>query len=381
ADPRAVDPLIAALADPCLEVRRLAIRALGSFGGTRSVGPLLDYQSSHKFSDEIIVDALAKIGQSAVEPLTAALDAPHYSVVGVAAGALGKIRDPRALDPLVAALHKKIHPEIANALDSCGWEPNTTLDAACYWAAKKKWDKCVEIGAPAIEVLTKLVEDHEWPEHGRQEAMKTLARITGTEKTEETIEDTEDRGGSSEPQEIADTQLDHPTEAPPMSSETVEIAADEDQLDEEPEIETLDTMPIAEAPSADIEPEPPVVEAEPQECASPALENLDMQGAEVETHIEPHETVEPTEPQAIARETPKPVSTQMRERVEDIINSRVRPMLRTDGRDIHVVDITEGVVFVNLKCEYTGSDRIPLENAVSARIRDLIEEIVFVKFV
>ena len=56
-------------------------------------------------------------------------------------------------------------------------------------------------------------------------------------------------------------------------------------------------------------------------------------------------------------------------------------MLRTEVRDFKVVDVTEGVVYVSLKCEDTDLDRITLENAVSSRIRELLREIVFVKFV
>jgi HEAT repeat protein/Fe-S cluster biogenesis protein NfuA len=380
ADPRAIDPLISALEDPCLEVRRLAVRALGSFGGARVVEALLNYQSSHKFSDEIIVDALTKIGQSAVEPLTNALTSEHYSVVGVTAAALGKIRDPRALEPLVSALQKKMHPEIANALELFRWEPATALDAACFAAAKKKWEQCLEIGAPAVEVLTRVIDDPGWPETARQEAMKTLAMLTGTEQQEvdRTAGDTEEHAGVGEPEEISETEIEPEIEAATWASEVEEPETAADHIHETAEMNS----PPAEAVSS----EAPEARDEVPEAESPPVElsvasDTKVQESAAEAVPEQGADTESFASQDTDKEVSKAVSTQMRERVEDIIYSRVRPMLRTEGRDIKVVDVTEGVVYVSLKCEDPELDRIPLENAVSSRIRELIREIVFIKFV
>lgn len=381
ADPRAIDPLISALEDPCLEVRRLAVRALGSFGGARTVEALLNYQSSHKFSDEIIVNALTKIGQSAVEPLTNALDSKHYSVVGVTAAALGKIRNPRAVEPLVSALQKKIHPEIANALELFRWEPATALDAACFAAAKKKWEQCLEIGAPAVEVLCRVIDDPGWPETARQEAMKTLAKLTGTEDqqdVETTVGNTEEHPGVGELEEISETEIGSEIEAATWVSEAEEPETAADQIHETTDMDG----PPAEAASS----EAPEAGDEVPEAESAALElstasDMEVQESSAETILEQDAGMESFASPDIDEEAPRAVSTQMRERVEDIIYSRVRPMLRTEGRDIKVVDVAEGVVYVSLKCEDTDLDRITLENAVSSRIRELIREIVFVKFV
>jgi HEAT repeat protein/Fe-S cluster biogenesis protein NfuA len=380
ADPRAIDPLISALEDPCLEVRRLAVRALGSFGGARAVEALLNYQSSHEFSDEIIVTALTKIGQSAVEPLTNALDSEHYSVVGVTAAALGKIRDPRALEPLVSALRKKIHPEIANALELFRWEPATALDAACFAAAKKKWEQCLEIGAPAVEVLTRVIDDPGWPETARQEAMKILAKLTGTEdqEVETTARDTEEHPEVGELEEVSETEIEPEIEAATWASEAEEPETAADQIHETAEMDS----PPAEAVSSEApEPEDEVPEAESPPVELSTASDMEVQESSAETVLEQDADTESRASQDIVKEVPRAVSTQMRERVEDIIYSRVRPMLRTEGRDIKVVDVTEGVVYVSLKCEDPDLDRIPLENAVSSRIRELIREILFIKFV
>jgi HEAT repeat protein/Fe-S cluster biogenesis protein NfuA len=380
ADPRAIDPLISALEDPCLEVRRLAVRALGSFGGARAVEALLNYQSSHEFSDEIIVDALTKIGQSAVEPLTNALNSEHYSVVGVTAAALGKIRDPRALEPLVSALRKKMHPEIANALELFRWEAATALDAACFAAAKKKWEQCLEIGAPAVEVLTRVIDDPGMPETARQEAMKILAKLTDTEDqdVETTAGDTEEHPEVGDLEEISETEIEPEIEAATWASEVEAPETAADQLHETAEIDS----PPAEAVSSEVpEAGDEVPEAESPPVELSAASDTEVQELAVEAVPEQDADTEPLASQDTDKEDPKAVSTQMRERVEDIIYSRVRPMLRTEGRDIKVVDVTEGVVYVSLKCDDPDLDRIPLENAVSSRIRELIREIVFIKFV
>ena len=74
-DPRAVEPLIAALKDQDVGVRRAAVRALGALKDRR-----------------------------AVEPVIRALKRQEYDVFHAAVWALGVLKDPRAVDPLIAEL-------------------------------------------------------------------------------------------------------------------------------------------------------------------------------------------------------------------------------------------------------------------------------------
>ncbi|OHB85418.1 MAG: hypothetical protein A3J73_07260 [Planctomycetes bacterium RIFCSPHIGHO2_02_FULL_38_41] len=105
----AVRPLIATLKDKINRNRREeAAKALGEIGDSRAVQPLIALLKDEK--DENVVGkaelALCKLGKPAVEPLIAALkDANSPSRVRyVAASALGRIGDIRALDTLIAAL-------------------------------------------------------------------------------------------------------------------------------------------------------------------------------------------------------------------------------------------------------------------------------------
>lgn len=74
-DTRAVEPLIAALQDEDVELRRAAAQALGEIGDSR-----------------------------AVEPLIAALRDKDIELRRVAARALGEIEDAQAVEPLLATL-------------------------------------------------------------------------------------------------------------------------------------------------------------------------------------------------------------------------------------------------------------------------------------
>ena len=129
-DPRAVEPLIAALHDHEEYVRADAARALGKIGDPHAVEPLIgafnDQNANVRMAAAAALDGLAwspdtsaagaaywvakqqweKCVQiAAVEPLIAGLQDQISSVREHAAWALGKIGDPRTVEPLIAALH------------------------------------------------------------------------------------------------------------------------------------------------------------------------------------------------------------------------------------------------------------------------------------
>jgi len=119
ADGEAVEPLIVALQDASWEVRRGAAEALGEIGDPRAVEPLIAALAQPSRPSpgapagdgaaqtgvrKTVAEALGKLGHpSAVEPLIAALADDDPSVRGSAAAALGRIADARAVEPLADA--------------------------------------------------------------------------------------------------------------------------------------------------------------------------------------------------------------------------------------------------------------------------------------
>lgn len=82
-----------------------------------------------------------------------------WNVPSAAAKALGEIGDTRAVEPLVILLTEEIEfPVAAEALDKLGWRPDNGAAGAAYWVAKHDWDRCVEIGASAVEVLVAVLD-------------------------------------------------------------------------------------------------------------------------------------------------------------------------------------------------------------------------------
>jgi HEAT repeat protein len=91
-----------------------------------------------------------------IRALIKALHYPKATLKAIAAEALGEIGDSRAIKPLLAALRDEdrgMREAVANSLEKLGWQPDKWSDGAAYWAAREEWDRCVEIGASAVEPL------------------------------------------------------------------------------------------------------------------------------------------------------------------------------------------------------------------------------------
>jgi len=198
-DPRAIEPLIKTyLIDTDARVRSWAIDALGEIGDTRAIDTLIkaledeDYVRQRaaaaldKFKnkpmnqDQLILyyiakhdwDKLAKIGSSAVEPLIKTLSEDGVSfgdqkwVSQHAAETLGKIKDLRAVEPLMQALSNKeyiIRAAAAKALGEIGLEAKDALPRL-----EKLYDEDTNEGVhrsvrEAIEKIEKAQERKEAP--------------------------------------------------------------------------------------------------------------------------------------------------------------------------------------------------------------------------
>jgi HEAT repeat protein len=154
-DPRAVEPLSAALNHTYEGVRWEAASALGKLGDSRAVEALIAAlgDSDSDVRSEVVW-VLSQIGGvRAVDSIVAALNDTDRGVRQSAAGVLGGIGGPRAVDPLVTALNDTDSGVRKMAAGALG-----------------------EIGGPrAVEPLIAALNDTE--EHVRREAVEALANM------------------------------------------------------------------------------------------------------------------------------------------------------------------------------------------------------------
>ena len=176
ADARAVVPLVIALKDGYAAVREASSDALAGIGA-----PALDLLiAALKDSDGAVrkgaSEALVLMGGPAVDALVAALR--DQQLRGIASAMIGQIGDARAVGALLVALSDEsdqIRKAAADTLDLLAWSPDAGEGGAAYWAAKGQWQKCVEIGRPAVELLIGALKHHD--PAVRQLAAKALGDI------------------------------------------------------------------------------------------------------------------------------------------------------------------------------------------------------------
>jgi len=120
----AVDGLIEALQHQDDDVRWKAAIALGEIGDPRGVEPLIALLcDKDRFVKSRAAYALGLIGEAAVDPLIRALREGDGNLRWGAAIALGKIRDPRAVEHLIRALadkYENVRAESATSLAGIG---------------------------------------------------------------------------------------------------------------------------------------------------------------------------------------------------------------------------------------------------------------------
>jgi HEAT repeat protein len=104
-DVLALEPLIALLRDGVGDVRQAAAEALGRVGNPRAIDPLVSvFADEHLYVRCTAEDALVNIGFRACGRLIAALRHRMVDVRKHAAAALGRLRDFEAVEPLIMAL-------------------------------------------------------------------------------------------------------------------------------------------------------------------------------------------------------------------------------------------------------------------------------------
>jgi len=120
----AVPALIGALRHDDDDVRWKAAVALGEIGDPQAIEPLiLLLCDEDRFVKSHAALALGSIGEPAVNPLLRALREGDGNLRWGAAIALGKIRDPRSIEPLIRALadkYENVRAESASSLATIG---------------------------------------------------------------------------------------------------------------------------------------------------------------------------------------------------------------------------------------------------------------------
>ncbi|TVR24543.1 MAG: HEAT repeat domain-containing protein [Anaerolineaceae bacterium] len=135
-DPMIVKQLLAELRDVSKEKRRTAVMKLGMLGGDQALRALM-MAVQNDYEDLIVRGRAAMMlgklrDPRAVDPLIRALNAPGHQTPLQAAQALGKIGDPRAIEPLLmlaANGRDKTREAALEALDRLGYtEENSELE-------------------------------------------------------------------------------------------------------------------------------------------------------------------------------------------------------------------------------------------------------------
>ena len=171
--------------------------------GMNALKPLISMMGQ-----EGALKALIAIGAPAVEPLIQEYEKQQVKEFRKAVvAALGQIGDPRAFELLTRELlYQPLGDQVlvsmlqidhsrtlmvliklllskypnqrkfaALKLEELDWKPSPDQDGAAYFAAKRAWNRCVKIGAPAVEPLLIAVQGGEWQE--RKDAAKALVEI------------------------------------------------------------------------------------------------------------------------------------------------------------------------------------------------------------
>jgi len=182
---RNVQGLLLALKNRDPKIQYDAAEALGDIGDTRAVEPLATALKNDEFSGVRwkAAEALSKLGSPAVPALIGALRHVDDDVRWKAAVALGEIGDPQAIEPLILLLcdeDRFVKSHAALALGSIG-EPavNPLLRALREGDGNLRWGAAIALGKirdpRSIEPLIRALADKY--ENVRAESASSLATI------------------------------------------------------------------------------------------------------------------------------------------------------------------------------------------------------------
>ncbi len=188
-----VTAILECLGDKEPEVRITAVRILGKEGSAEAVNYLLA-RLDEEPDDSVrvaIIKSLGKNGTSKpLKRLISLLEDDQLEIRKSAAEALGETGDPRAIDPLCQALKIKDMRNVcalalgkiggstaiedlvkilmdgyfvaADVLQNLGWQPFNNEAGSDFYANKKWWSRCADIGKAALPSLQKFLTTT-WP--------------------------------------------------------------------------------------------------------------------------------------------------------------------------------------------------------------------------
>jgi HEAT repeat protein len=173
---KAIEPLKTSLAHDDANVREIAVRRLAKISSPLVADSLVGALSDE---DPVIRRSAARGLQDVDWQAPSDKVGANYWAALREWGHCGEC-GPDSVPILVAAFQHADtleQTEIVASLVKLGWQPDEADDmAAQYWVSQRRWDKCVEIGAPAGEALDFFVQNAPvWRE--RVAAATTLAAI------------------------------------------------------------------------------------------------------------------------------------------------------------------------------------------------------------
>jgi hypothetical protein len=115
---------------------------------------------------------------SSIACLRDAISDPNYLMRWGAVWVVGSERHPELGNETAAALydwHRVVRESAADALVKIGYGSGSCAPDAAFWAARRSWQQCVELGQTAVEPLALLLHD-ESPRF-RMRAVRLLAQL------------------------------------------------------------------------------------------------------------------------------------------------------------------------------------------------------------
>lgn len=183
--------LVQALNYNHIAIRKTVARALGHFADSRAIEPLLKLlKDTRPDVYACTLEALESIGATlSLEERRTRLFVPLTSLV---AGLRVVQRDTgketlewmgweRDANEDTHTLHERkaykaqLRTAVINAVLRMGWEPDESALAAEYWVMQGDWNRCVALGAPAVDVLISCMKEGD--ENTRKQCYNALVQL------------------------------------------------------------------------------------------------------------------------------------------------------------------------------------------------------------